>query len=107
MTDEDEIDVAGADDGQGLLPLIQAASIQGRVALGPDAGARISRLGSSPPPGAGKAIDRLFPPKRSRIDFKGDCHPSASVPAHDLEGGWRRGPLKCQYLNPAKPDTVA
>ena len=56
MTGEDEIDVADTDDGQGLLPLIQAASIQGRVALGPDAGARISRLGSSPPPGAGKAV---------------------------------------------------
>ncbi len=56
MMDEEEIDVTGDEDAQGLLPLIQAASIQGRVALGPEAGARISRLGHPPASGAQKAL---------------------------------------------------
>lgn len=56
MGDEDELDVGGEDAQQGLLPLLQAASIQGRVALGPEAGARISRLGRPLASGSGKAV---------------------------------------------------
>jgi hypothetical protein len=53
---QEEFDVSIDDQEQGLLPLICAASIQGRVAFGPEAGARISRLGRPPVPGAGKAV---------------------------------------------------
>ncbi len=56
LLDEDEFDLRSEEQEQGLLPLICAASIQGRVALGPDAGARISRLGRPPASGAGKAV---------------------------------------------------
>ncbi len=38
------------------MPLIFAASIQGRVALGPEAGARITRLGHPVVEGAGGAV---------------------------------------------------
>jgi len=48
MLDEAELDVGGGGHTQGLLPMIQAASIQGRVALGSKAGARIARLGRQP-----------------------------------------------------------
>ena len=53
LTDDDELDVQ--DEEQGLLPLLQAASIQGRTALGSEAGARISRLGRRLPSGEQKA----------------------------------------------------
>ena len=39
---------AGEHDDDSLLPFLSAASIQGRVALGPDAGRRIERLGHAP-----------------------------------------------------------
>jgi len=45
MGEEGDLDDRVDEQEQGLLPLIQAASIQGRVALGPEAGARVSRLG--------------------------------------------------------------
>lgn len=38
----------GERDDDSLLPFLSAASIQGRVALGPDAGRRIERLGHAP-----------------------------------------------------------
>ncbi len=53
MMDE-EIEARGEE--QGLLPLIHAASIQGRVALGPEMGSRISRLGRPPSAGPGSAV---------------------------------------------------
>jgi hypothetical protein len=56
MGEEQEIDARGEEMEQGLLPLLQAASIQGRVALGPEAGSRVSRLGSPPVPGSKKAV---------------------------------------------------
>jgi len=55
MDEEDELEARG-DDEQGLLPLIQAASIQGRVALGPGAGARVSRLGVPPAGGRARSV---------------------------------------------------
>jgi len=50
MLDEGELDVGGGaqQQEQGLLPLIHAASIQGRVALGPEAGKSIARLRRTP-----------------------------------------------------------
>ena len=41
LTTEGEMTLSGDPEEQGLLPLFQAASIQGRVAQGPDAGARV------------------------------------------------------------------
>ena len=44
--EEGEIEVRrDAEEQQGLLPLIHAASIQGQAALGPEAGERVARLG--------------------------------------------------------------
>ena len=54
MRDEGELDTQVEE--QGLLPWIQAASIQGRVALGPDAGSRIPRIGRPPVPEAAHAL---------------------------------------------------
>jgi hypothetical protein len=45
LSDEGEVLVGEEEKAQGLLPLLQAASIQGRVAQGPAAGARLGRLG--------------------------------------------------------------
>jgi len=49
-------DTVAPDEHDSLLPFLSAASIQGRVALGPDAGSRVERLGgaagSSSSPGA-------------------------------------------------------
>jgi len=44
LTDEGEVSVGEEEGSQGLLPLLQAASIQGLVAQGPDAGAPLGRM---------------------------------------------------------------
>ncbi len=48
MEEDTQIDVSAPGQEQALLPLLVAASLQGRVALGPDAGAPVSRLGQPP-----------------------------------------------------------
>ncbi len=48
MEEDTQIDVSAPGQDQALLPLLVAASLQGRVALGPAAGARVSRLGQPP-----------------------------------------------------------
>ncbi|MCP3998838.1 MAG: hypothetical protein GY722_27765, partial [bacterium] len=45
MGEEGELDATTRTETQGLLPLLCAASIQGRSALGSEPGARIERLG--------------------------------------------------------------
>jgi len=45
MGEEDELDVSEFAESQGLLPLLCAASIQGRSALGSEPGARVERKG--------------------------------------------------------------
>ena len=49
LTDEGSMSAGQEYEHQGLLPLLQAASIQGRVAQGPDAGAHLGRLGRMGP----------------------------------------------------------
>ena len=53
---EEELEVCVDESEQGVLPLFCAASIQGRVAMGPEAGARVSRLGQPPVRCAAKAV---------------------------------------------------
>ncbi len=45
MGEEGELDVSALAESQGLLPLLCAASIQGRSALGSEPGARIEHHG--------------------------------------------------------------
>ncbi len=45
MGEEGELDVSALAESQGLLPLLCAASIQGRSALGSEPGARVERQG--------------------------------------------------------------
>jgi hypothetical protein len=45
MGEEGELDVSGPTESQGLLPLLCAASIQGRSALGSEPGSRVERRG--------------------------------------------------------------
>jgi hypothetical protein len=56
LTETQELAPADDTSKQGLLPLLHAASIQGRVALGPEAGTRITRLGRPVVEGAGNAV---------------------------------------------------
>jgi len=56
LLDEEELSADGGAPEQGLLPLLFAASIQGRVALGAEAGTRIGRLGYPVVERAGGAV---------------------------------------------------
>ena len=56
LLDEEELVPVFDEQEQGLLPLLCAASIQGRVALGPEAGSRITRLGRPVVEDAGGAV---------------------------------------------------
>ena len=46
---EGEVVAPDSQEEQGLLPLLRAASIQGRVAQGPDAGQRLARVALAKP----------------------------------------------------------
>jgi hypothetical protein len=56
LTETQELAPADDTSEQGLLPLLCAASIQGRVALGPEAGTKLTRLGRPLVDGAGNAV---------------------------------------------------
>ena len=79
LTDEGDMSGEG-EEHQGLLPLLQAASIQGRVAQGPEAGARLGRLGRL---GAGGA---RFVPSSLCAELDGfSLHAGVWVAAHDRD----------------------
>ncbi|MBC8451317.1 MAG: transposase, partial [Planctomycetes bacterium] len=78
LNDEHEISTEESDEHQGLLPLLQAASIQSRVAQGPDAGARIGRLGLL---GGGEA--RITPGSLCAEVNGFSLHAAVRIPAHD------------------------
>ncbi len=56
MGEEGELDAMAPTETQGLLPLLCAASIQGRSALGSEPGARVQRLGIPEASLAGRAL---------------------------------------------------
>ncbi len=90
LTDEGRASIGDADEEQGLLPLFQAASIQGRVAQGPDAGAQLGRVGIQGAPGA-----RFAPPPLC-ADVDGfSLHAAVHIPASDRE----RLEHLCRYIS--------
>ena len=56
LGEEGELEARSDDVEQGLLPLLSAASIQGRSILGEEPGARVARLGVSPERVRGRAV---------------------------------------------------
>ena len=80
LTDEGEVSVGDEEGTQGLLPLLQAASIQGRVAQGPEAGARLGRLGAS-----GATAARFVPGSLCAEVDGFSLHAGVWVAAHDRE----------------------
>ena len=96
LTDEGEVSVGEEEGTQGLLPLLQAASIQGRVAQGPDAGARLGRLGK-----LGECGARFVRgPSCAEVDGF-SLHAGVWVGAHDRE----RLEHLCRYV--ARPPFAA
>jgi hypothetical protein len=96
LSDEHQISTEESEEHQGLLPLLQAASIQGRVAHGPDAGARIGRLGLL---GGGEA--RITPGSLCAEVDGFSLHAAVRIPPHD------RAQLEhlCRYI--ARPPFAA
>ncbi len=91
MGEEDESGV------QGLLPLLQAASIQGRIAQGPEAGARLGRMGRLAAGGGAR-----FVPGTLCAEVDGfSLHAGVLVPAHDRD----RLEHLCRYI--ARPPFAA
>ena len=89
LTEEGEVAEVEEEGTQGLLPLLQAASIQGRVAQGPEAGARLGRMGKLGARGA------RFVPGSLCAEVEGfSLHAGVWVGAHD------RGRLEhlCRYV---------
>ncbi len=83
MGDEGELDVRASDLDQGLLPLLHAASIQGRAALGAEAGTRVARLGVPP----GKASGKGVVTKELCAELDGfSLHAAVHVPAGERPG---------------------
>ena len=72
-----------------ILAQLLSASVQGRVALGQDAGTRVGRLGGAPPAPAGRALG----PRQAQLDGF-DLHADVWVPPND------RARLEhlCRYL---------
>ena len=98
LTDEGTVTV-GEEDGAvaGLLPLLQAASIQGRIAQGPEAGAQLGRMGRL---GAGRGA--RFVPGALCAEVDGfSLHAGIRVSAHDRE----RLEHLCRYI--ARPPFAA
>ena len=96
LTDEGEVLVGEEEANQGLLPLFQAASIQGRVAQGPEAGARLGRLGVS-----GATAARFVPGSLCAEVDGFSLHAGVWVGAHDRE----RLEHLCRYI--ARPPLAA
>ncbi len=96
LSDEGEVTVGEEEGTQGLLPLLQAASIQGRVAQGPMAGAWLERLGTTASPPA------RFVPGSLCAEVEGfSLHAGVWVAAHDRE----RLEHLCRYI--ARPPFAA
>ncbi len=89
LTDEGRASLGEDDDEQGLLPLFQAASIQGLVAQGPDAGAQLGRVGIQGAPGA-----RFTPPPLCANVDGFSLHAAVHIPASDRE----RLEHLCRYI---------
>lgn len=97
LSDEGEVMVGEEEEeAQELLPLLQAASIQGRVARGPAAGARLGRLG------AASATPARFVAGSLCCEVDGfSLHAGVWVGAHDRE----RLEHLCRYV--ARPPFAA
>jgi len=72
-----------------ILAQLLSASVQGRVALGQDAGTRVGRLGGAPPAPAGRALG----PRQAQLDGF-DLHADVWVPPNDRA----RVEHLCRYL---------
>jgi hypothetical protein len=89
MHEEGVISTGEPDEHQGLLPLLQAASIQGRIAHGPDAGRHLERLGRSP------TAPERFVPRSLCAELDGfSLHAGVRIASHE------RGRLEhlCRYV---------
>jgi len=96
LSDEGELSVGEEEGTQGLLPLFQAASIQGRVAQGPEAGARLGRLGVT------SSTPARFVPGSLCAEVDGfSLHAGVWVGAHDR----KRLEHLCRYI--ARPPFAA
>ncbi len=96
LTSEGETMLSEDPEEQGLLPLFQAASIQGRVAQGPEAGARLGRLGTR------SASRARFTPLPLCAEVDGfSLHAAVHIPRHDRD----RLEHLCRYI--ARPPLAA
>jgi len=96
LTDEGDVSADQEYEPQGLLPLLQAASIQGRVAQGPEAGARLGRLGT-----LGATAARFVPGSLCAEVDGFSLHAGVWVAGHDRE----RLEHLCRYI--ARPPFAA
>jgi len=97
LSDEGTVTVREEGEEQGLLPLLHAASIQGRIAQGSQAGAQLERMGRLSAGGGARFVPGALCAEADGFSLHAGVH----VPAHD------RGRLEhlCRYI--ARPPFAA